>query len=112
MRKGLIFLRPLKQIQFTVKKTDYPRLFHIKTIDWDKFRFKGTSVTLADNAIYEKTDSFPLDFLLKCKELVDFQDTYNEIVKEIKSIEKRKEMNYKLFSKLIKEKRKKHNDIA
>lgn len=109
--KRLNFFKTLKTNTIYCENSDYPRLFHVKRIDWDKLRFKGTSVTLADNAIYEKEDSFPLDFLLKCEELVDFQDTYKKMVEEIKSIEKRKEMNYKLFSKLIKEK-KKHNDIA
>lgn len=109
--KRLNFFKTIKTNTIYCEKTDYPRLFYIKTINLDKLRFRGTSVTLADNAIYEKEDSFPLDFLLKCEELVGFQDTYNIMVEEIKSIEKRKESDYKLFSEIIKEK-KKHNDTA
>lgn len=101
--KRLEFFKTIKTNTIYCEKNDNPRLFYVKTIDLDKCRFKGTGFTLAHNAIYEKTDSYPLDFLRNCEELVDFQDTFNKMVEEFKAIEKRKERDYHLFSKLIKE---------
>ena len=63
--KRVNFFKTIKTNTIYCEKTDYPRLFHIKTIDWDKLRFKGTSITLADNAIYEKNGFIPTRLFIK-----------------------------------------------
>lgn len=99
--KRIDFFKTIKTDTVYCQKKEYPRLFLVKKIDFDKNIFKCDFIDIIHRPLFLTEDDFPLDMLLDCVELKDFKDTFMKMREKIIDIERQNDKLYSDFTKKL-----------